>query len=135
MTRRITVLMIVVLVAFSVATTAYASESVGERALNYATAKAQIDISGVGIASATGKIVGIKGVTTKTRVDLYLQQYKRGSWVTIGEWSETNNEVNITLVKTQRVTKGYKYRAKAVCYAYAGTKYEQVTKYSEEISY
>lgn len=104
-------------------------------ALYHHDANAKIDISSDGNAEATGKIVGIIGTTTKTTVHLYLQQYKGDKWVDVDDWLSSGETVNRTLVKQKSVEKGYKYRAKASCYAYAGTKDEHVTKYSEEVRY
>lgn len=104
-------------------------------ALYYRSANADLTISSSGTATATGKVTGVIGTTTKTTVHLYLQQYKNGAWVDIGDWLDSGETASRTLTKTQTVEKGYKYRAKASCYAYAGTKSEHVTKYSAEVSY
>lgn len=106
--------------------------------LHYAYSKsfsAELKISKDGIASATGEVYGIPGITTKTTVHLYLQRYKDGKWEDVDDWLSTGETVNRSLTKTKQVTKGYKYRAKASCYAYSGTKYEHVTKYSGTVSY
>ena len=73
---------------------------------------------------------GIHGVTTKVTIHLYLQQYSNGRWVNYDDWLETNEGISCTVSKT--VT-GYKYRAKASCYAYAGSDYEHIVKYSKEV--
>ena len=99
------------------------------------SSKASLTISSGGVAEATGKIVGLTGVTTKTTVHLYLQRYEDGEWVDIADWISSNNSVNTTLVKTKSVDKGYTYRAKASCYAYCGSDYERVIRYSAEIDF
>ena len=96
---------------------------------------ANLTISSDGTAEATGKINGLIGTTTKTTVHLYLQQYKDGKWIDIGDWIDSGETVNRTLIKQKSVEKGYKYRAKASCYAYAGKNYEHITKYSGEVCY
>ena len=101
---------------------------------NYSSASASISLSG-STAEVTGKIVGRAGKTTKTSVHLYLQQYKNGSWVNVDDWTSTGATVARQLSKTKTVTKGYKYRAKAVCAAYVGSDKETVTKYSNAVSY
>lgn len=101
---------------------------------NYSSASASISLSG-STAEVTGKIVGRAGKTTKTTVHLYLQQYKNGSWVNVDDWTSTGATVARQLSKTKTVTKGYKYRAKAVCAAYVGSDKETVIKYSESINY
>lgn len=100
----------------------------------YRSANAFLNISS-GEATAEGNIYGYSGITTKTTVHLYLQRYKDGKWEDVDDWLSTGETVNRSLTKTKQVTKGYKYRAKASCYAYSGTKYEHVTKYSGTVSY
>ena len=101
---------------------------------NYSSASATISLSG-NTAEVTGKIIGRAGKTTKTSIHLYLQQYKNGSWVNVDDWTSTGATVARQLSKTKTVTKGYKYRAKAVCAAYVGSDKETVIKYSESINY
>lgn len=109
--------------------------SVDIMALYYRSATAFLDIENDGTALLEGKINGIPGTTTKTTVHLYLQQYKDGKWENVDDWLSTGETVNRSLTKSKQVTKGYKYRAKASCYAYSGTKCEHVTKYSTAVSY
>ncbi len=104
-------------------------------ALYYRSASASLEVEKDGMASLKGNINGISGITTKTTVHLYLQRYKDGVWEDVDDWLSTGETVNRSLTKTKQVTKGYKYRAKASCYAYSGTKYEHVTKYSDTVSY
>jgi hypothetical protein len=101
---------------------------------NYSTVSAFISLSGNSV-EVTGKIIGRAGKTTKTSIHLYLQQYKNGSWVNVDDWTSSGDTVARQLSKTKTVTKGYKYRAKAVCVAYVGSDKETVTKYSTTISY
>lgn len=103
-------------------------------AINYSSASASISVSG-NRATSSGKIWGISGKTTKTSIHLYLQKYANGVWVNVDDWTSSGNTVNRTISKTKNISKGYKYRSKAICYAYAGTKSEKVTKYSRVISY
>lgn len=100
---------------------------------NYSTAEAGISFSGSSV-TATGKIIGRSGKTTKTSIHLYLQQYKNGSWVNIDDWTSSGETVTRVLSKTKTVTKGYKYRTKAVCAAYVDSDKETVTKYSKSVS-
>lgn len=101
---------------------------------NYLTASANLAISS-GTATVTAKITGKVGTTTKTSINLYLQQYKDGAWTSIESWSSSGSTVNRSISKTKSVTKGYKYRTKAVCRAYAGSDVEKITKYSSAVSY
>lgn len=101
---------------------------------NYLGAYASIKQSGSTV-TVSGVIEGKFGQTTKTSVHLYLQQYKSGKWVSIADWTTTVNADSASLSKSKTVTKGYKYRAKAVCAAYVGSDKETVTKYSNAVSY
>ena len=101
---------------------------------NYMAASASISLS-ENTVKANGTITGKLGQTTKTSINLYLQQYRNGSWVTIDNWTSSGNTESRSLSKSKTVTKGYKYRAKAVCTAYVGSDKETVTKYSKSISY
>ena len=100
---------------------------------NYNSASAKLTISD-GKATASATILGIVGKTTKTTITLYLQQYKGGKWVNVGNW-ENSGTVTCSITKKKSVSKGYKYRAKAVCKAYVGSKAEPITKYSSKVSY
>ena len=88
-----------------------------------------------GEATVSAKMNGKIGITTKVTIHLYLQQYKDGKWVDYDDWTKTEKGVNCTLSETVSVPKGYTYRAKASCYAYAGSKSEHVIKYSAEVKY
>ena len=57
------------------------------------------------------------------------------SIIDVNDWLVSNASVSTFVSKSVSVEKGYKYRAKASCYAYAGSKSEHVTKYSAEVSY
>lgn len=101
---------------------------------NYSKAVASISISG-NSAKISGQIIGRTGKTIKTSIHLYLQQYKSGSWINVDDWTSSGETVARSLSKTKTLTKGYKYRAKAVCAAYVGSDKETVTKYSSTVSY
>ena len=135
--KLLTVCMMVVLVVVT-AVPAYAAlpESGIELMAEYhSAANATLSISSSGVATAKGSIIGILGTTTKTTVHLYLQRYENGAWVDVDDWTLSQNTVSTTLTETKSVDRGYKYRAKASCYAYSGSDYERVIKYSSEISY
>jgi len=113
---------------------AISTPEVEPMAENYSKATASISLSGSS-AKVSGQIIGRAGKTTKTSIHLYLQQYKNGSWVNVDDWTSSGDTVTQSLSKTKTVTKGYKYRAKAVCAAYVGSDKETVTKYSSTVSY
>lgn len=117
-------------------TSAYAAtgNSISPMVENYNQVVTQLSIN-AGTATVSAKIKGKVGITTKATVHLYLQQYCNGEWSDYDDWLETAAGVNCTVHKTVSVPKGYKYRAKASCYAYAGSKSEHVTKYSAEVEY
>ena len=78
-----------------------------------------------GVANVSGSMQGIRGTTTKVTVHLYLQQYSDGEWIDYDDWLESVEGISCTVNKNVAVPSGYKYRAKASCYAYAGNKCEQ----------
>ncbi|MGN0715164.1 MAG: hypothetical protein ACI4LN_05030 [Anaerovoracaceae bacterium] len=127
--------LLVVMAAVPVYAVSRNEESANPWALYYSYADAGLSISANGTATVDGKIVGFAGTTTKTTVHLYLQQYKNGDWEDVDDWILSNNSASTSIEKSKSVEKGYKYRAKASCYAYSGTKCEHVTKYSPEVSY
>ena len=133
----IAVCMMAVLLVIT-AVPAYAAlpeDEIGLMAEYHSAASATLSISSSGVATAKGSIVGILGTTTKTTVHLYLQRYEDGEWVDVDDWILSQNTVSSTLTETKSVDKGYKYRAKASCYAYSGSDYERVIRYSSEIMY
>jgi hypothetical protein len=103
--------------------------------LYYKSASASLSISSSGTASLTGKITGYAGTTTKTTVHLYLQKYEDGDWVDVDDWILSNDAASTTLSETKSSLARGKYRAKASCYAYSGSDYERVIKYSSEVTY
>lgn len=103
-------------------------------ASNYKSATVNLNIQN-GTATIRGNLTGINGVTTKATVHLYLQQYSNDEWKDYADWLASDTGVDCVVVKTISVPKGYKYRAKASCYAYNGAKSEHITKYSSQISY
>lgn len=100
---------------------------------NYNSASATITIAD-GKAKASATILGLVGKTTKTTITLYLQQYKGGEWVNVDSWKNSGT-VTCSITKSKSITKGCKYRTKAVCKAYIGSKSEKVTKYSGSVSF
>ena len=131
----ITVLCFIMLLSVTTAFGAITSApDIQPMAANYMAASASISLSENNV-KANGTITGKLGQTTKTSINLYLQQYRNGSWVTIDNWTSSGNTESRSLSKSKTVTKGYKYRAKAVCTAYVGSDKETVTKYSKSISY
>ena len=131
----ITVLCFIMLLSVTTAFGAITSApDIQPMADNYMAASASISLS-ENTVKANCTITGKLGQTTKTSINLYLQQYRNGSWVTIDNWTSSGNTESRSLSKSKTVTKGYKYRAKAVCTAYVGSDKETVTKYSKSISY
>ncbi|MBR4862680.1 MAG: hypothetical protein IKU09_10825 [Firmicutes bacterium] len=138
MKRKLTAVCMTVVLLVITAVPAYAAlpdDEIGLMAEYYMSARASLSISSSGIAEATGRITGKAGTTTKTTVHLYLQRYEDGEWVDVDDWILSQNTVSTTLTETKSVDRGYKYRAKASCYAYSGSDYERVIKYSSEMTY
>lgn len=134
MKRTITALLVACVLLFSSISVASAAifGSVAPMAENYLDAEARLKIVS-GTATVSGNMNGKMGITTKVTVHLYLQQYKDGKWVDYDDWLESKNGTGLTVSKTVTVPTGYKYRAKASCYAYAGNNCEHVVKYSGEV--
>ncbi|MBR3705553.1 MAG: hypothetical protein IKM19_01165 [Firmicutes bacterium] len=139
MRKGLTILMMAVLLMTAAIVPAQAAvipgEVVAPMAMYHQEAKASLSISSAGIAEAEGRITGLAGTTTKCSISLYLQRYEDGDWEDIAMWTDSANAVSLTLTRPLGVDSGYKYRARAICYAYSGNKMEYVTKYSMEISY
>lgn len=135
MRSRIVVLMLVCLLFAIGSVSAFAateqSPDVEINAENYNSASAKLTISD-GKAKASATIIGLVGKTTKTTITLYLQQYKGGKWINVDSW-KNSGAVTCSITKSKSVTKGSKYRAKAVYKAYIGTNVETVTKYSSSV--
>ena len=104
-------------------------------ASNYNTASASLSISDSGTASASGNVSGKAGRTTKISIHLYLQKYSNDKWTSVADWSGSKEATSYRLKKTKSVSKGYRYRTKAVCRAYAGSNSEKVTRYSSTVKY
>lgn len=95
----------------------------------------QLSISSSGTATATAKLTGYSGTTTKIETYMYLQQYINGNWQTIQSCSQTDKSYMSTLQGSYSVSKGYKYRVMAEYYSYSGNPYEKIVDYSAEVSY
>lgn len=136
MRTKISILFLLFVFVLSYTTFAYAavSDNVSVMAENYRSAGVDLSISS-GTATVKGSLTGIVGTTTTATVHLYLQQYNDGEWTNYEDWLESKDGANCTVTKTISVAKGYKYRAKASCYAYVGSKSEHVTRYSSEVTY
>ena len=134
MKRTITALLVACVSLFSSISVASAAifGSVAPMAENYLDAEARLKIVS-GTATVSGNMNGKMGITTKVTIHLYLQQYKNGKWTDYDDWLESKNGTGLTVSKTVTVPTGYKYRAKASCYAYAGNNCEHVVKYSGEV--
>ena len=134
MKRIISVLLMTCLLTFSAVAIASASifDSVTPMDENYVNAHANLHIAS-GEANISATVTGKAGKTTKVTIHLYLQQYKNGKWTDYDDWLESKNGTGLTVSKTVTVPTGYKYRAKASCYAYAGNNCEHVVKYSKAI--
>ncbi len=134
MKRIISVLLMTCLLTFSAVAIASASifDSVIPMDENYLNAHANLYIES-GEANISAAVKGKAGKTTKVTIHLYLQQYKNGKWTDYDDWPESKNGTSLTISKTVTVPTGYKYRAKASCYAYAGNNCEHVVKYSKAI--
>lgn len=94
-----------------------------------------ISISQSGVGTCTASITGYQDLTTQIQIYMYLEQYSNGSWRVIKTWTESYNYFKGTLQQDYSVSKGYRYRTKASYYAYSGSNYENIVRYSSEAQY
>jgi len=113
------------------------AESIPTR-LSYTNLTAtSISISG-GQATCLGHITGYNGTTTKVEITLYLERKlaSSSSWSTYASGTkQTFNSYSGTYQMKKAVVSGYQYRTRAVYTAYAGSKSETITGYSNVVSY
>lgn len=95
----------------------------------------ELVIFSTGTAKVTAGIEGVVGTVTSVQVNAYLQRYSGGSWVTVDSWSQSSNPSRTTLLRNISVVKGYPYRVQASYYAYSGSEYEHLVRYSPVVWY
>ena len=96
---------------------------------------ADLSISESGTATATSKITGYPGITTKVSIYMYLEHEVNGEWEPVETWFDSTTSYSLTLEDTTEVESGHTYRIHASFYAYSGTSNEHITTYSKEISF
>jgi len=87
-----------------------------------------------GTATATSTIKGYPGQTTKIGIYMYLEKYNenRHNWDTIRSWNKTVNGASGELEKSTSVSSGI-YRVRTSFWVYAGSKSENITRYSSNV--
>ena len=90
-------------------------------------------ISSAGEAVVTGEILGNAGLTTEVWIYLYLEVYVNGSWTNETSWYQTYDSSYGTLQDTTDVASGYYYRVRASYYAFSGSDYENLVRYSNTV--
>lgn len=99
----------------------------------YATkCNVKLSISG-GKAQIHASVSGYIDVS-KIHAKIVLQKYTDNSWKAIKTYEDAVSSPTYSLSKRKDVSKG-KYRVKAVFIIYKGAKLENVTKYSNTVSY
>lgn len=93
-----------------------------------------LSISSTGTATATTLAVGSKD-TYKIEIRMHLERYSGGEWTSIQRWTTEKESSVASLSKTAKVTKGYKYRVRSVCFFYAEGMGEGFTTYSTAETY
>jgi len=133
MCKKVLAIILVLMLMLFPATTASANElsqAIDEEiTLFYAytsSTTTMLSISSSGVATSVGSIIGYQGLTTSIDIYLYLQQYKNGSWVTIGSWYQYFNKNQGTASSTMNVQKGYQYRVRASYFANSGYLFENI---------
>jgi len=102
---------------------------------NVASISAGFGISG-GTAKASTFVQGYSKITTIV-VYTYFQKKVNGSWQNLSYVSDKKsvNYINISRSTSSGIVKGYTYRARISIYAYVGSTYENITVYTNEVSY
>lgn len=99
----------------------------------YATkCNVKLSISG-GKAQIHASVSGYIDVS-KIHAKIVLQKYSGNSWMAVKTYEDTVSAPTYSLSKRKIISKG-KYRVKAVFTIYKGAKSENVTKYSNIVSY
>jgi hypothetical protein len=95
-----------------------------------------LGISG-GQATCEGSITGYSGITTKVKIELYLERKTASSstWSPYASGSKTVNSYIGAYQLKVAVTSGYQYRVRGVYTAWSGTKSESLTSYSGVVTY
>jgi len=130
MSKKVVSFFVCLILLFSISTSALSVSA----ASNISYASSNLSISG-GKAYISCSLTGYQGTTIKCKISAYLQQYKNGSWVTIGSWSKTSNMYRATLDVSKAVSKGYKYRVYAYFYGTSATTTQSISLASNTISY
>ncbi len=63
------------------------------------------------------------------KINIYLQRYQNGSWVTVKSWSATERGTFCGVGETWYVMSGYQYRMKSYAYVYADNELVEYTNY------
>jgi hypothetical protein len=139
MRKGLSVIMIAVIMTASMLP-AYAEDTyIDEDASVYYLYTAEITtgliISSSGTATATTAVIGEAGLTTKIVINMYLEKYNSGTWDEIAHWSKTSTSCSAQLSKTKTVSSGNIYRVRTEVRSYAGTKYEDIMRYSHNVQY
>lgn len=93
-----------------------------------------LSISSTGTATAVTTALGSKD-TYKIEIRMHLERYSGGEWTSIQRWTTEKESSYASLSKTAKVTKGYKYRVRSVCFFYADGMGEGFTTYSNTETY
>ncbi len=84
-------------------------------------------------ATCTSKATGYSGETTKIVISQVLQKKtSSGTWSSVSSWSETDTGYIGSATNKKSSLSNGTYRLKTVFTVYAGTNFEEITKYSTE---
>lgn len=64
------------------------------------------------------------------KINMYLQKYQNGSWVTVKSWSATESGTFCGIGETWYVMSGYQYRMKSYAYVYLDNEFVESTIYT-----
>jgi hypothetical protein len=134
MSKKITVLLMSIILALSFAGNALAAKSepelnasydVGLRFTYISYTNTSISINSSGKASCTAKISASSNVD-RVYISGYLQRYDNG-WTTVKHWTKTSYSSSCNLLSSHYVTSGYQYRYIVYYYAYDGSNSESTS--------
>lgn len=100
--------------------------------INSFYARLEIDATW-GIATCEGEISTRNPHPVK--INVYLQQYKNGQWVTLKSWT-SEDLINASLMRHYAIDQGYKYRIYVEGYVYnSNGQIIETTSEAEEVTY
>lgn len=119
MLKKVTILLVVMLLVFSFCTAALAYDYISSTSLG-------LYINASGKATCSASISAYPGVDS-VRISGYLKQLTGSGWVTIDHWTATGGTY-ASMSHDRYVTQGYSYKFEVYFYAYEGNDSESLSR-------